>query len=639
MRPQKRKLNEDSGGPSNKKSKWKEIDLSIPTREKRRYHHKRHVCNKPQSQESQLTDRKKKLALFTRNYRREGMIDQDPSKPRIERIRTALEGLSSGKYSTIHEAASANGVHYDQIQRRAIGNVKWYRRNGPKPYLTLGEERHLARWVVTMGNRGFPVSPKQLKDTVQELITKDGRSTPFRSGRPSNGWYTGFLKRNPSIQLKPTKTLNKARAKVTKQAVDDWFRNFNCFISDLNLTDKPGLIYNFDETGFGLSGKPPRYALGSRHMKGALPQMTSSEGKKQITVGVCANADGKLLPPYFLFKGTRPNSWDPLAGAPPKSVAYFTESGWMTQTSFQYWFQNQFVQNIGNERPLVLLLDSHEGHIAYDLFQTAEESNIHLYRFLPNATHFLQPLDVGVFGHMKRSYWDYLRKWVARNPGETITQRNVSRIIGNIWEDLERPGLIRKSFLSSGIFPVNRAAVTDEMTMPSLTFREETTDTECADKVTTNEASPETTVHMPTTPDAQRAVSLHLTKATELPSVKPQKKARRRLCNELPYDVTSPTAIDTMKEHLLSKCRSKARKELLAKKKHFEKKGIENLVQKKKSQEFRCPICGGKYEEKVKVGWVGCDTCNQWYHMSCMPKALVTAKMLRKKEWCCPNCK
>ncbi|KAJ8051211.1 hypothetical protein HOLleu_04693 [Holothuria leucospilota] len=45
--------------------------------------------------------------------------------------------------------------------------------------------------------------------------------------------------------------------------------------------------------------------------------------------------------------------------------------------------------------------------------------------------------------------------------------------LGNIhWEDVERPCLIRKSFASSGIFPVNRAAITDDKTMPSLTFSE-----------------------------------------------------------------------------------------------------------------------------------------------------------------------
>ncbi|KAJ8039388.1 Jerky protein-like-like [Holothuria leucospilota] len=279
-----------------------------------------------------------------------------------------------------------------------------------------------------MGNRGCPVTPTQLKDTVQDMISKDGRKTPFRNGRPSNGWYTGFLKRNPEIKLKPTKLLNKARARTNTKFTTLMRQGLECV------------------------GKAPRYALGSQHTKGALPQMTSSEGRKQVTVGVCANADGKLLPPYFLFKGPKPSSWDPLAGAPLKSAAFFTESGWMTQAAFQYWFQHHFLPNIGNERPVVLLIDSHEGHIAYDLFQQAEQSNIHLYRFLPNATHILQPLDVGVFGHMKRSYWEYLRKWVAHNPGDTITQRNVSRIIGNIWEDVERPCLIRKSFASSGTF-------------------------------------------------------------------------------------------------------------------------------------------------------------------------------------------
>ena len=56
----------------------------------------------------------------------------------------------------------------------------------------------------------------------------------------------------------------RGRAKVTTDDVDKWLNEFACFMSDMNLCDKPNLIYNFDESGFGLSGKPPRSSQGCK---------------------------------------------------------------------------------------------------------------------------------------------------------------------------------------------------------------------------------------------------------------------------------------------------------------------------------------------------------------------------------------
>lgn len=164
---------------------------------------------------------KKKRALHEKNYRHRGIDDcsNEFSVPRIERIRTALEGLSSGKYKTISEAACTNGVHYDQIQRRAAGKVKWYRRNGPEPFLTLGEEQQLSCWVTTMSNKGFPVTPKQLKESVQKMITQESGKSLFRNGRPSNSWYRGFLSRHPEVKPKLSiQSLGMAGTKLTKGA-------------------------------------------------------------------------------------------------------------------------------------------------------------------------------------------------------------------------------------------------------------------------------------------------------------------------------------------------------------------------------------------------------------------------------------
>ncbi|KAJ8038340.1 Tigger transposable element-derived protein 6 [Holothuria leucospilota] len=569
---------------------------------------------------------KKKRVEAVRVYKNRGLNGPLASeKPEMERIRDALSGLIDGTYQSIGDAAKTQNVHYEKIRRRASGEVPWYKRKGRDPYLTLGEERHLARWISTMGKRGFPVSPKQLRDTVENMVNADGRQTPFKNGRPSRSWYKGFLRRNPSIALKPTKMMDRGRAKVTTDDVDKWFNEYACFMSDMDLCDKPNLIYNFDESGFGLSGKPPRFSLGCKDTKGSLPQISAGEGKRQTTVGMCANANGQLLPPFILFKGSVPTSWDPLAGAPPGSLASFTESGWMTQLAFQHWFKDLFIKSIGKERPVVLLLDSHQGHINFDLFKMAEENNVYLYRLLPNATHFLQPLDVGVFGFTRQLWWEQLRKWVREHPNEVASQKVVGRILGKMWENVERPNVIRKSFDSAGIYPLNRQAVCNDNTMPSETF---------ATPPLNDSKQKMLKDHVIQTPPKQGKVSPNLQNATVLPSAKPLQHTRRNLINELPFNINSSKAFDLMKNELLTSCRKLAKKELFHKKKYFKHKNDDADADK-----CLCPICGRQYRIDTTLCWVGCDGCQAWYHTSCLPAKLVTKRALKRKLWYCPNCK
>ncbi|KAH3861891.1 hypothetical protein DPMN_024844 [Dreissena polymorpha] len=65
-------------------------------------------------------------------------------------------------------------------------------------------------------------------------------------------------------------------------------------------------------------------------------------------------------------------------------------------------FLEHFDKNCGLNRPVVLLIDSVSSHLEMKVFEYASSKGIELYRLHPNATHIMQPLDVGVFGHLKK---------------------------------------------------------------------------------------------------------------------------------------------------------------------------------------------------------------------------------------------
>ena len=78
-----------------------------------------------------------------------------------------------------------------------------------------------------------------------------------------------------------------------------------------------------------------------------------------------------------------------------------------------------------------------------------------------------QPLDVGVFGPFKVSYYNECRNYLRKHPGQIITRYDVCRLTANALSHTMIPGNIIGSFKRTGIYPFNASVVTDEQLAPS----------------------------------------------------------------------------------------------------------------------------------------------------------------------------
>ena len=113
----------------------------------------------------------------------------------------------------------------------------------------------------------------------------------------------------------------------------------------------------------------------------------------------CFNACGQWMLQYFIFPGKRvPVTFNLLEGGVEGSIVSMTETGYMDTQTFYMWFANHFIPNLPPARPLVLLIDSHDSHLDLETFQLAQKNGICLYSLLKNASHLVQPADVGLFG-------------------------------------------------------------------------------------------------------------------------------------------------------------------------------------------------------------------------------------------------
>lgn len=316
------------------------------------------------------------------------------------RVRKALFQVEKQKAS-IRKAADEAKVSYGYLYRRLSGDVEIDKCKGPSPVFNVNEEKAMAVWLKEMAERGMGLKPSEFITLVQSIIKKDNRANKFKDGRPGYKWYTLFMKRNSHIvKITPESTLELSRAKVTREVIDKWYSNFRDFLVSKKLLDQPAQLWNADETGFSMASKATRVIGPARGSKTHVPHVTA--GKERLTVMFVGSAAGKMMPPFIIYPEPKPRGYKPLTGALEGSTIEYTKKGWMDASTFSK-FIDHFDKHAGEERPVLLLIDSVSSHVDSLVFEKAKSKGIEMYRIVPNATHLMQPLDKGVFGPLKKN--------------------------------------------------------------------------------------------------------------------------------------------------------------------------------------------------------------------------------------------
>ena len=84
---------------------------------------------------------------------------------------------------------------------------------------------------------------------------------------------------------------------------------------------------------------------------------------------------------------------------------------------------------------------------------------IEIMGFPPHTTHLLQPLDVGIFNHVKKSYTQICVSSGMRSSKSIITKSYFPITWKNAIEQGATPSVIQSAFRRSGVFPFDPCAV------------------------------------------------------------------------------------------------------------------------------------------------------------------------------------
>lgn len=160
-------------------------------------------------------------------------------------------------------------------------------------------------------------------------------------------------------------------------------------------------------------------------------------------------ASGVFLPPYVVYKSQNVyESW--CTGGPKGTVYTCTPSGWFDNYVFVDWMKKVLIPYCRRlEGKKVLLVDNLSSHISVEVIDLCKECNIEFVCLPPNSTDKMQPLDVGIFGPMKSSWREQLRKYQDQDPNAKLLKKTeFPRMLKELVESLNTKQHLPKAIWS-----------------------------------------------------------------------------------------------------------------------------------------------------------------------------------------------
>lgn len=373
----------------------------------------------------------------------------------------AVKAVSEG--TGVNAAAKQFGIPKTTLKRRIKRkNFTVENRLGPSSSLGSEAEKKLAQHIIKLQRNGFCPTRTEVCASAFQLAETLKIPHKFNKGTRLAGmdWLRSFLRRNPEIRVRKAEGVSTARTLgLSKTVVKNYFELLENLMRSNDLFDKPGHVFNVDETGLQLNNKPGQ-VLAQRGSK-SVSVVTSGEKGETISVIACCNAEGSFLPPYCIFKGK--NKKDEFAdGMPPGSeVVMSQKSAYVNLQIFQNWIKDHFFPRKPHGKVL-LVLDGHTSHTAsVETLEFCEQNDIILLSLPSHTTHYLQPLDRSFFKSLKTFYYADCNSYMRSNPSRRITRLNFGSLLGSSWARAATVQNAVSGFKATGIMPFNPRAIPD----------------------------------------------------------------------------------------------------------------------------------------------------------------------------------
>ncbi|CAH1248371.1 JRKL [Branchiostoma lanceolatum] len=356
--------------------------------------------------------------------------------------------------------AAAKALNIPRVTLHDRFNQRHGDKVGRPPKLSAEDETALVQYSMYMATKGFPLTAGVMKALAKEVDKESskqrGEEPRFGGKTPGKKWWKSFRLRHPEISLRTPDSLDRARAAMSnKNVVADHFKKLGDIIDQHNLSERPYLIYNADETGMALDARRSRVIVPTASKRAPA---VKSGSRDHITVMACVSAGGGVIPPMIVYDRALPSGLFS-DGGPSGAVYAHSDSGYMTRELFEKWFFCNFLPHCHKARPLLLILDQATCHLSLKVLQTAIQEKIVIYGLPPHTSQYTQPLDVSIFASVKAKWANTIESLQASNMKFQAKKSTFARIYSSVQDQSFSPQNIKSGFKKTGIYPFDPQAI------------------------------------------------------------------------------------------------------------------------------------------------------------------------------------
>lgn len=315
------------------------------------------------------------------------------------RVNLALEAIRKDQNLSIRAAAKIYSVSDRTIRRRRDGSSARRDTVPNSRKLTQLEEEAIVQHVIELCTRSFPPRLRGVEDMANQLLHARDASPVGKN------WASNFVRRRPELRTRFSRKYDYQRAKCEDpKVISEWFALVWNIRAKYGILDED--IYNFDETGFMMGIIFACMVVTTSDGRGKA-KLAQPGNREWATVIQGVNAHGWAIPPFIVLAAQyHLANWYTESNLPFDWVITTTENGWTTNEVGLDWIKHfdkhTASRTKGTHR--LLILDGHESHHSTIFELYCKEHNIVTLCMPSHSSHYLQPLDVGCFGPMKKAY-------------------------------------------------------------------------------------------------------------------------------------------------------------------------------------------------------------------------------------------
>lgn len=377
-------------------------------------------------------------------------------------MQMAISAYKKGQFKSKAAAAKVFGVSRETLcdWLRGIKPRAETRANSHK--LTALEEEALAKHLLDADRRGFSIRPQFLRGMAHILLCA-------RTNDPTSvigvNWAYKFIKRHPALRTRYNRRISYQRAKQEDpKIIKQWFELVHATIQEYGIHEND--IWNFDETGFAM-GLCTTSKVITAVDRSERPRTVIQGNREWVTIIECVSSKGISIPPVVILKGKEHQApWYQESNLPPDWRLTNSTNGWTTDEIGLKWLKEVFnpfssLHSTGAKR--LLILDGHSSHQTAEFDDFCKENAIICLCMPPHTSHLLQPLDVGVFGPLKRSYGKLVEGMMVAGNNH-IDKEDFLYLYPPAREAVLNQRNICNGFKGSGLRPLNKDQVLEKIT-------------------------------------------------------------------------------------------------------------------------------------------------------------------------------